>query len=149
MYEVITKSVYDFDRSPIDNSYRQEDEKDNTTERSRWNLGTSHQERIQLDYLVGSKNGTDAIYDGGASDDTPNESIVLYRENIQKDPKIMVDFELTNWGKSNIEFGDIIQISDTNVNPYGETWSNLYFMVVSERRSKAGLSITAREVYRS
>ena len=149
LYEVITKSVYDFDRSPVDNSYRQEDEKDNTTERDRWNLGTSHEERIQLDYLVGSKNGTDAIYDGGTSDDTPNESIVLYRENIQKEPKIMIDFELINWGKSNIEFGDIIKISDTNVNPYGETWSNLYFMVVSERRSKGRLSITAREVYRS
>jgi len=149
VYEIITKSVYDFDRSPVDNSYRQTDEYNNTTDRDLWNLGTSHQEKIDLDYLVGSKNGTDAIYDGGSSDDTPNESIVLYRDNIQSEPKIMVDCDITRKSKTDIEFGDIVQFNDSNVNPYGETWSNLYFMVVSERRSKFGLSITCREVYRS
>ncbi|MHA2039695.1 MAG: hypothetical protein ACW98X_25030, partial [Promethearchaeota archaeon] len=126
-----------------------EDEYDNTTDRDNWNLGTSHEERIQLDYLVGSKNATDAIYDGGVSDDTPNESIVLYRDNIQSEPKILVDFELINKKKSNVEYGDIIKISDSNIGPYGETWSNLFFMIISERRTKMGVSITAREVYRT
>ena len=149
VFEIITKSVYDFDRSPVNNSYRQQDEYDNTTDRDNWNLGTDHLEHINLDYLVGSKNGTDAIYDGGASDDTPNESIVLYRDNIQSEPKILVDCEIVNKKKMNIEYGDIVQFNDSNINPYGETWSNLYFMVISERRSKMGVSITAREVYRT
>jgi hypothetical protein len=146
VYEVISKSVYDFDRSPVDNSYRQEDEYDNTTDRDNWNLGTSHEERIQLDYLVGSVNATDAI---GSSDNTPNESIVLYRDNLQSEPKVMIDFEVINRSKMYVDVGDIIQVNDANKNCYGLTWTDVYFMVVSERRTKQGLQLTCREVYRS
>ena len=149
VFEIITKSVYDFDRSPVDNSYRQEDEYDNTADRDLYNLGTSHEERISLDYLVGSTNGTDAIYDSASGDNTPNESIALYRDNIQSEPKIMVDCEIINKAKTNVEYGDIIKFSDTNVLPYGKAWANLWFMVVREARTKQGVSITAREVYRT
>ena len=149
VFEIITKSVYNFDRNPIDNDYRSQSEYDNTAETTNWNLGSSHLEQIDLDFLVGSANGTDEIYDSGAGDNTANESIALYRDALQSEPKIMADCEITNKKKSDLEVGDIIQFNDSNVNPYGETWSNIYFMIVSERRSKQILSITAKEVYRT
>ncbi len=146
-FEIITKTIYNFDRHPATDSYRSTTPYDNTVDRDNWNLGTSHFESIDLDYLVGSWNGTNEIYADG--DNTPNESIALYRDNIQSEPKILVDCEITNKKKMNVEYGDIVQFNDSNVDPYGESWANLFFMVISERRSKMGLSITVREVYRA
>lgn len=151
VFEIITKTVYRYNRHPATDRYLGEVEYGDT-EASRsdlWNLGTSHSETIDLDYLIGSANSISDVYDGGVDDDTLNESIVLYRDNLQSEPKIMIDVDIVNKSMTDIEFGDIIQFNDTNVNPYGETWSNLYFMIVSERRTKDSLSITCREVYRT
>ena len=151
VYEIITKTLYRFNRHPALDRYLDETSYGDT-EASRsdvWNLGSSHFESIDLDFLIGSKNSIDDIYDGGISDDTPNESIALYRDNLQSEPKIMLDFDVINKNKTDVEFGDIIKMNVSHTAPYGETWSNLYFMIVSERRSKMGLSLTCREVYRS
>ena len=151
VFEIITKTVYDFDRSPVDDSYRQEDEYGDSeaVRNDDWNLGTLHEQRISLDYLVGSKNGTDAIFDSASGDNTPNESIAIYRDNLQFEPKMLVQCEMKNKKKSNIERGDIIQFNDPSVLPYGKAWTDLYFMVISERRTKKNLGIVAREVYRT
>ena len=61
----------------------------------------------------------------------------------------MIDFDVINLAKSYVDVGDIIQVNHASRNCYGLTWTNVYFMVVSERRSKQGLSLTCREVYRS
>ena len=149
VFEVITRTKYDYNKNPASGKYLQEEDYNNTTDRDNWNLSTSHFEEIALDFLTECTNGTDDIYDSGSGDNTANESIVLYRDNLQSEPKILVDCEITNKKKSNVEYGDIVQFNDSNVNPYGESWANLFFMVISERRSKTGLSITAREVYRT
>jgi len=146
IYEVITRTKYNYLREPRNNAYQKQEDYNNTTDRDLWNLGTDHYEEIDLDYLVQCSNGTDDIYDG---DTTPNESICLYRDNIQSEPKMLVGCEITNKKKCNIEYGDIVKFNDSNVLPYGEDWANLYFMVISERRNKTGVSITAKEVYRA
>ena len=149
VYEIITRTKYNYFKEPRNDVYTKTEDFNNTTDRDVWNLSTSHFEQIDLDYLFRSRNGTGDIYDSGSGDDTPNESICLYRDNIQSEPKIMIDCEIINKSKTNIERGDIIQFNDTNVLPYGKAWANLWFMVIREARSKQGVSITAREVYRT
>ena len=149
LFEIITKTTYRFNKHPALNKYVGETSYDNTTDRDKWNLGTDHFELTDLDFLVGSTNANNEIYHSGLGDNTPNESIVLYRDNLQSEPKTLVDIEITNKKKMNVEYGDIVQFNDSNVNPYGESWADLFFMVISERRSKMGLSITAKKVYKA
>ena len=147
VFEIITKSTYNFNRHPALNKFIGETSYDNNADQALYNLSDSHFESIDLDYLVNSRSTNNNIYTG--SDTVPNSSIALYRDNIQSEPKIMVDCEIVNKSKSNVEYGDIIKFSDTNVLPYGKAWANLWFMVIREARSKHGVSITAREVYRT
>jgi len=147
--EIVTKTNYQYDRHSATGAYRSTETYDNTTDRDLWNLDTNHFEEITLDYLVGSTNGTNDIYDSGAGDNTPNESIVLYYDNLKSEPKIMTSFEVLNPDGKKAELGDIIKVDNSSIDPYGETWSNLYFMVVEEQRSKSGMNIVGREVYRT
>ena len=151
LYEVIPRSKYNYNRSALDERYQSSTDYTDSTEVTNWNLGANHYEEINLDYLVDCGDNTGSIYDTGSADgdNAGSESIVIYRSNLQKEPKIMIDFDVVNLSKSYVDIGDIIQVTDSNVNPYGETWSNLYFMVVSERRTRQGLSLTCREVYRT
>ena len=91
------------------------------------------------------------IYDTGSADadNLPNETICLYYDNIKANPRRLVSCDVYDKKIADIELGDIIQFLDANVDAFGKTWGDLYFMVVEEYRSKDKLSIVTREVYAS
>jgi hypothetical protein len=45
-----------------------------------------------------------------------------------------------------IDVGDILAFDTMNIDPFGESWSEKFFMVVSTQRSVGTLKITAREI---
>jgi len=148
--ELVTKTIYNYNRHPATNEYIDSETYTNSTARTAWNIGTEENiEEFNLDFLNGSTNGTDDIYDSANGDNTPNESIVLYYDNIKANPKILCECEIVNFQMYDLELGDIVQFNDSLVDPYGKTWSDLYFMIVEIRRGLGKLYIKAREVYES
>ncbi len=148
--ELITKATYNYNRNPSTNEYNQTDVLSNTTARTAWNIGTNENAiEVDLDYLVDCGDNVYKIYDTGSTDgdDQPNDSIATYYDNILANPKIIVSCDVTNPQKFDIEIGDILQFSDAEVLPFGETWNTLWFMVVETRRTPSNLNITCREVY--
>ena len=95
--------------------------------------------------------GWGSIYNTSSpdGDNLPNETIVLYYDNIKANPRILVSCDIHNKAKFNTEVGDVVKFDDSRIDAFGKTWSNLYFMIVEEHRTKNTLSIVAREVYSS
>jgi hypothetical protein len=140
---LITKTTYNYFRHPAEPSKRiYSVSYSNTTARSTWNIGSLENSlSFDLEFVTG-----DAVYNF-LSHTNPNDCIALYYDNIVADPKLVVSCRVANKAKFNLTIGDIIQFDDDNIAPYGKTWSDLYFMIVEERRTLNGLEITAREVY--
>ena len=147
--DIITRSVYNYNRHPAEEKFQQTATYDNTTDRDNYGMGTSHEVQIDLEALVNCGDNTDSIYDTGSTDgdNKPNETIVRYYDRINSQPRILVSLDIINKAYFNLEVGDIIKVNDTSVDPYGNTWTYIYFMIIQENRNIDSLSITAREVY--
>ena len=147
----ITKTNYNFQKHPAKDSYFQSLTHTNSTTRTDYNITETNENvgQVDLDFLVNCGDNTESVYDTASADgdNAPNESIVVYYDSIIGKPRIMIQCEMINIAKSDIELGDIIQFNDSNINPYGKTWSDLYFMIVELRRTKERIQVTAREVY--
>ena len=91
---------------------------------------------------------TESIYDTGSGDgdDAPNESIVMYYNNIEGGPKIHVKCDIVNPAFFGIEVGDVLTFSsDIKIN-YGSS-NTFYYMVYETQRSIGRLSVKCREVH--
>ena len=144
--EVVTNHTYNFDKHPATGKYRQSANADNATARDLWNIGTYVKKFVDLDYLVDCNNTPDTVYDSGGDSDA-NDSIANYYDTIIGNPKIIVQCDVVNPFYMKVQLGDIVQFNDSSIDCFDKTWSNMYFMIVGEYRTKDNLSIIAREVY--
>lgn len=146
--DLVTKASYNYDRHPARDFRMLQTTLESSTERTAetgwWaatpNANENHKQ-FDLEFLT-----ADVVYNS-LSHSSPSDCVALYYENIWANPRIYLDFTLTNHAYFYLDRGDIIQLSDTNVNPYGKTWSDLYFMVTEVERSPGMVGIVAREVY--
>lgn len=141
--ELKTSTTYNYIRHPAQEGvFLDWEEYTNSTARTAYNIATGENEDSKdLEFVT-----ADVIYNV-LSDTLPNDCIALYYDNINASPKVAVDFDLKNYGKSAMECGDIIKFNDGNITPFGHAWADLYFMIVELRRGKGNISYTAREVY--
>lgn len=139
--EVVTKRVYNYGRHPERDSYESSATWPSSGGlRTEYNVGSSEDiEEIDLRYLV------DDIT-GGTN---PNDHIGRYYDNILNEPKIIVNCRIMNPLYFNLEIGDIVQFNDSKIDPFDKSWTNLYFMIIEERRQPQQLEIICREVYES
>jgi len=80
-------------------------------------------------------------------DSSPNADLYSYLDNIQGSPKITISCKvISNDIKMSIETGDIVEFEDMPVNPFSETWTDLFFMVTKVVRTVNDCSIELREV---
>lgn len=147
--DLVTYRKYNFNKHAGKDTFIDQEEYSNTTARSNWNIATSENViEEDLEALCDCNNSPDTIYNV-LEDATPNDSILLYYDNITANPKILVSCNIVNPKRLDLDLGDIVQFSDTNLIPFGESWATLYFMVVETRRTPNSLQIVCREVYNS
>jgi len=78
---------------------------------------------------------------------SPNADLYSYMDNIQGSPKITVLCKVVSQKiKMSIETGDIVEFADMPVNPFSQSWTDLYFMVTKVLRTTKDCSIELREV---
>ncbi|MAD48127.1 MAG: hypothetical protein CMQ53_02095 [Gammaproteobacteria bacterium] len=78
---------------------------------------------------------------------SPNSDLYSYMDNIQGSPKITVSCKVVSQKiKMSIETGDIVEFADMPVNPFSQSWTDLYFMVTKVLRTTKDCSIELREV---
>ena len=140
--ELETTTTYEYTRHPSTGAYLETVEFGNATARSNWVTGTNeNKSKKSIDFITADK-----VYNVLSHSD-PNDCVALYYDNINADPKILIEFELINLAKSNVETGDIIQIENTDITPFGKAWADLYFMVYEIVRAQGNVIVRAREVY--
>lgn len=147
--DIMSKGIYNFQRHPAESRYLQSDTFTNSN-RGDWNYATEENiAEINLDYLVNCGDNTEDIYDTASADgdNAPSESICVYYDRINGESKIIVTCDIVDKAKFKLDYGDIVKFNDSNIDPFGKSWSALYFMVVDTERSPGNLRITAREVY--
>ena len=137
--EVVTKTTYNYQRHPAKSSYIETTTYTNSTDRSNWAMGTNENKvEKNLDFIAADKVNTGS---------NPNDCVARYYDNILSEPKIMVTINLTNQAKIAVETGDVVQFNDSNINPFGKDWADVYFIVTEVKRMPGMVLITAREVY--
>jgi hypothetical protein len=139
--EIVTKWILNGWRHPAGVGGTDQETYTNSTARTNWNIG-SNENVVQYECEA---IGGGTMYASGESN--ANDNMALYYNNILGEPKIVVSFDLINMAKSDIQVGDIIKMNDSDTDPFGDTWSTIYFMVTETRRSPGMVSVTAREVY--
>jgi len=153
MSELRTDVTYNWQRHAAKNDYLQSTNVANSTARTNWFKSVTNENKFvfDLDFLINCGDNTDNIYDTDStdSDNLPNETIVVYYDNLTADPKIIISCEIKDFSKFNLEVGDYLQFNDSNKDPFGKSWASLWFIITETRRTKQNLGITAREVYES
>lgn len=144
--ELATNYTFNYQKHPATGQYIQSVQYGNSTERTNWNIGTNENKITKnLDFIT-----ADVVYNVLAHSDA-NDCVALYYDNIVSQPKIIVEFDLVNLKKSNIQVGDIVTFNDTDLTPFGKTWgsgdNSLFFMVTEIKRGLGSINIIAREVY--
>ena len=151
--DLVTKTSYEYDRHPAKDIRMERSTYSNPTSRAAgggstalWpstpNANENHQQ-YELEFITADK-----VYNSGLHSN-PNDCVALYYNNIWGTPKIKVECPVVNPAKFNLEIGDILKYNDSNIDPYGKTWSDLYFMIIEEDRSPGNLHILSEEVYES
>jgi len=78
------------------------------------------------------------------SDDV--DSFLAYYDNIVGEPKLIVTVNLEDPSNWNLQRGDIVQFSNMEYEPYGQTWSGKYFKITKLQIRSDRFKMTAREV---
>jgi len=138
--EIVTKTTYNYSKHPALGTYIDSTTFTGTAVRTAYQIGASeNHETINLDALVAYVNyGSD-----------PNDSLATYYNAINGACKKMVDLKLINPAYFDVEVGDIIQVNDSDVDCFGATWTDNYFMVVKTKRRPNSITLTLRKVYES
>ena len=134
--ELITGWEINYAKSAAGQGYQSTYEYINTSAKAKWNI-SSNENNVTINL--------DLYSDSSFLDETTNDNFLSYYNNIVGEPKILISF--TSLINTEVESGDIIQISNSDVNPFGKNWNNLYFMVTETSRTPGRIMISAREVY--
>ena len=81
--------------------------------------------------------------------DTTAQAVADYYGRLLDEPKIVVDAEVIDPQYWALEVGDIVKFNLSSLSPFGESWSDLYFMVIETRLEMGKMKIKVREVYRN
>lgn len=137
--ELITQWNVQYEKNPAQNEYKQ---KTSHTSSVRTNFFPANSKEnikdVKLDMIVSNVAHTNG---------NRNASFLDYYNDILGSVKQLVDFNIVNPTKSNIEVGDVLTFSSMKVNPLSGDWSSLKFIVTNTNRRIGGqISVQAREI---
>lgn len=137
--ELITQWNVQYEKNPAQNEYKQ---KTSHTSSVRTNFFPANSKENKKDVKLNMVVSNVAHTDGNR-----NASFLDYYNDILGSVKQLVDFNIVNPTKSNIEVGDVISFSSMKVNPLSGDWSSLKFIVTNTNRRIGGqISVQAREI---
>jgi len=128
--QIVSKRIANYALQAAD-GYAEQNDKTNTN-RGDWNFATD--ENIAEDSL-------DFLYRSADVDD-----FLTYYDNIVGEPKLIVSAMIEDPANWNLQRGDIVQFSNMEFDPYGETWTGKYFMITKLQISPDKFNMTAQEV---
>lgn len=138
---IISKMEIEYEKHPAENRYISSVTATNSSTRTDYNIASAENiKKVELDANVSQPSTAPA----NASD--KNDDFYRYYDHILGTPKIIVDTIVINPAYMGIDVGDILAFDSMNIDPFGESWSGKFFMVVSTQRSVGTLKITAREI---
>lgn len=129
--EIVTKRTFNYSRHPATEEYQASNSKTNTN-RSDWNL-EAEENAIEEDL--------DFLHVSGDVDD-----LLTYYDNIVGEPKLVGSCMLESPEYWNLQVGDIVQFSNMEYDPYGKSWSSIYFMITGVMIQPDTFKIEFREV---
>jgi len=130
--EIVTTRKFNYQRHPADEKrYLGQNQKVNGNI-SYYNLGS-------LENII--EQDLDFITDTGDVDE-----LLTYYDNISGEPKALVKCDILNPAKWALQVGDIAQFTGMAYEPYGKTWSSIYFMCVRTNITPNKFTATFREV---
>ena len=128
---IVSKRLANYNKQTISEEFLDQNEKTNSN-RGDWNFAT--EENIvedDLEFLTVSADVDDFL---------------TYYDNINGEPKLIVSANLEDPANWNLQRGDIIQFTNMETEPFGETWSGKYFMITKPQISPDKFNMTAQEV---
>ena len=129
--QIVSKRIANYAKQAASGEYAEQNDKTNSN-RGDWNFATEENiEEVSLDFLYRSADVDDFL---------------TYYDNIIGEPKLIVSANLEDPSNWNLQRGDIVQFSNMEFDPYGESWAGKYFMITKLRISPDKFNMTATEV---
>lgn len=133
---LLTKMKVEFDIHPVSDKPIKSVTYEDSTARTKYNITAEEKiKKVRLKYLWGT----------GLSN-VPR--FYYYYKTIMGEIKVLVDCEIVNPNKMNLELGDIVKLDIKQKKCYGLAWSDIYFMVVGYNLTIGKMSLKLREVGR-
>ena len=129
--QIVSKRLANYSRQTLSGEYAEQNTLTNTN-RGDFNFGAD--ENVVEDTL-------DFLFQSADVD-----SFLAYYDNIVGEPKLIVTADLEDPSNWNLQRGDIVQFSNMEYEPYGQTWSGKYFKITKLQIRSDRFKMTAREV---
>jgi len=129
--QVVSKRIANYSRQTLSDGYADQNTLTNTN-RGDFNFGADEN-------VV--ENSLDFLFQSADVD-----SFLAYYDNIVGEPKLIVTAILEDPSNWNLQRGDIVQFSNMEFDPYGESWTGKYFMITQLQIGSDKFKMTAREV---
>ena len=130
--QIVSKRLANYNPSPLgDDTYQNQNSKTNSN-RSDWDFDTNENvEEVDLDFLTTSADVDDFLD---------------YYDNIHGEPKLIVSGMIDDPAHWGLQTGDVVEFSNMQFDPFGESWSGKYFMITKLQITPTKFKFTAREV---
>jgi hypothetical protein len=135
--DMIMDITVNYNNHPAKNEYRSQATDSDSTLRTKYNIASTEQKHVfNLDYLT---TGQGADLD--CSSDDPNDGFMNYYGNLSVSPRIIIQAQIVNPAKFNMELGDICQFSTMiPTKAFNQTFSFKYYMITSITRSSGKIT---------
>ena len=138
--EMIMDMTVNYNKHPAKNEYRSQVTDNDSTLRTNYNIASGEQKfTFNLDYLT---TGQGADLD--CSSDDPNDGFMNYYGSLSVSPRIIVQAQIVNPAKFNMELGDICSFSSMPTDKaFNKSWTDSatkYYMITSITRSSGKIT---------
>tara|TARA_Y100000004_G_scaffold196716_1_gene267732 strand:+ start:2838 stop:5051 length:2214 start_codon:yes stop_codon:yes gene_type:complete len=139
MDKVITSMDIEYEKHPALNEYVSKVSASNSTAISDLLVGTNENKKtFKLNALVSEPATTPSS--------NPNDDFYTYYNNILGSQKLIVKSNIINPKYYGIDIGDFVKFDNMPFEPFGFSWSDKTFMVISVDRKLGSLNVIFREV---
>ena len=138
--DMIMDITVNYNKHPAKNEYRSQATDSDSTLRTNYNIAATEQKHVfNLDYLT---TGQGADLD--CSSDDPNDGFMNYYGSLSVSPRIIVQAQIVNPAKFNMELGDICSFSSMPTDKaFNKSWTDSatkYYMITSITRSSGKIT---------
>tara|TARA_R110001592_G_scaffold92284_2_gene269241 strand:- start:378 stop:2387 length:2010 start_codon:yes stop_codon:yes gene_type:complete len=138
--DMIMDITVNYNNHPAKNEYRSQATDSDSTLRTKYNIAATEQKHVfNLNYLT---TGQGADLD--CSSDDPNDGFMNYYGSLSVSPRIIVQAQIVNPAKFNMELGDICSFSSMPTDKaFNKSWTDSatkYYMITSITRSSGKIT---------